>query len=117
MRGDEVEQFAVEAAHRRFVGFAQLHRPLDHRLEDRRQIAGRAVDDLQNLRGRGLLLQRLAQRLLGFLSLGNIADCADEAHRPAAFIAHRQGVILDPAIFTAAEPDAVFAMQARCLAL
>ena len=32
-----------------------------HGLEHRLQLAGRAADDLQHLRGRGLLLQRLAQ--------------------------------------------------------
>ena len=38
-------------------------RLFEHRVEHRRQIAGRGVDDLQYLGGRGLLLQRLA--LLG----------------------------------------------------
>ena len=39
---------------------AQPQRPLQHRIEHRRQIAGRGVDHLQHLGGRGLLLQRLA---------------------------------------------------------
>ena len=39
---------------------AQPHRLLQHRIEHRRQIAGRGVDDLQHLGRRGLLLQRLA---------------------------------------------------------
>ena len=39
---------------------AQPHRLFQHRVEHRRQIAGRGVDDLQHLGGRGLLLQRLA---------------------------------------------------------
>ena len=38
-------------------------RLLQHRVEHRRQIAGRGVDDLQHFGGRGLLFQRLA--LLG----------------------------------------------------
>ena len=38
-------------------------RLFQHRIEHRRQIAGRGVDHLQHLGGRGLLLQRLA--LLG----------------------------------------------------
>ncbi len=77
MRGDEVEQLAVKAAHRRFVGFAQLHRPLDHRLEDRRQIARGAVDDLQNVRSRSLLLQCLAR--LG--QQPRVFDRDDSLHR------------------------------------
>ena len=39
------------------------HRLFQHRVEHRRQIAGRGVDHLQHLGGRGLLFQRLA--LLG----------------------------------------------------
>ena len=111
MRGDEVEQLAVEAAHRRFVGFAQLDRPLDHRLEDRRQIAWRAVDDLQNLRGRGLPFQRLAQRLLGFLALGDVADRPYQPDSPAGPVARRQTVILHPAVFAVGQLDPVFTME------
>ena len=36
-------------------------RLLQHRVEHRREVAGRAIDDLQYLGGRGLLLQRLAR--------------------------------------------------------
>ena len=36
-------------------------RLLQHRVEHRREIAGRRIDDLQDLGGRGLLLQRLAR--------------------------------------------------------
>ena len=39
---------------------AQPHRLFQHRIEHRRQIAGRGIDHLQHLGGRGLLLQRLA---------------------------------------------------------
>jgi hypothetical protein len=38
---------------------AQTGRILQHRVEHRRQVAGRAADDLQHFRGRRLLLQRL----------------------------------------------------------
>src|SRR5262249_3740670 len=41
--------------------FANSCGVLQHRLEDRLQIAGRAADDLQDLGSRGLLLKRLAQ--------------------------------------------------------
>ena len=44
-------------------GFADAHRVLQHGLEHRLQFAGRACDDLQHLRGRGLLLQRLGELL------------------------------------------------------
>ena len=62
--------------------------------------------------GRGLLFERLAQGLLALLALGHVADRADQANRPAARIAHRQRMVLDPAILAAAEPDAVFAAGA-----
>ena len=42
-------------------GAAQLHRLFQHRVEHRREIAGRGIDDLQYLGGRGLLLQCLAR--------------------------------------------------------
>src|SRR5215472_14062770 len=42
-------------------GLAQVQRLVQHRVEHRSEVAGRAVDDLQNLSGRGLLLQGLAR--------------------------------------------------------
>ena len=39
----------------------RLHRLFEHRVEHRREVAGRGIDDLQHLGGRGLLLQRLAR--------------------------------------------------------
>ena len=39
--------------------FAQPHGLLEHCVEHRSEIAGRGIDDLQDLGGRGLLLQRL----------------------------------------------------------
>ena len=38
-------------------GLAQAHRLFEHRVEHRREVAGRGIDDLQHLGGRGLLLQ------------------------------------------------------------
>ena len=40
---------------------AQLGRRIHERIENRRQIEGRAADDLEHVGGRGLLLQRLPQ--------------------------------------------------------
>src|SRR5262245_46523254 len=45
------------------VGFAQSCRTLDDCLKDSWEIGRRACDDLQDLRGRRLLLQRLSQSL------------------------------------------------------
>jgi len=42
-------------------GLTEPHSLVEHRLEHRCQIAGRAVNDLQYLGGRGLLLQCLAE--------------------------------------------------------
>src|SRR5215831_8864473 len=42
-------------------GFTEPHSLIEHSVENRREVAGRGVDDLQYLRGRGLLLQSLAR--------------------------------------------------------
>ena len=42
-------------------GFANAHRILQHGFENRLQFARRTADDLEHVRGRGLLLQRFAQ--------------------------------------------------------
>ena len=46
------------------VRLAQPRRRFDQRVEHGLQVEGRAADDLENVGGRGLLLQRLAQPLL-----------------------------------------------------
>src|SRR5262249_50758626 len=45
------------------LGLADAGRIFEHRLEHRLQFAWRAADDLQDLRGSGLLLQRLGELL------------------------------------------------------
>src|SRR3954462_6806773 len=40
---------------------AQPHRLVEHRVEHRREVAWRRIDDLQHLGGRGLLVERLAR--------------------------------------------------------
>src|SRR5204863_441089 len=56
-----MQSFAIKAVHLPEGGFAQPCRLVENRFEYRCEIAGRAVDDLQYLGGRGLLLQRLAR--------------------------------------------------------
>ena len=58
MRGRR-EALAVIGRHEPESGLAEAHRLFEHRVEHRREIAGRGIDDLQHLGGRGLLLQRL----------------------------------------------------------
>ena len=41
--------------------FAETPSPFQHRIEDRSEVSGRGIDDLQDLGGRGLLLQGLAR--------------------------------------------------------
>ena len=48
-------------------GVANLRRVLQNGVEDRFKLTGRAADDLQHLKGRRLLLQRLGQ-IVGALS-------------------------------------------------
>ena len=57
------KRFAVVAKQRAKVGFAEPCRVGEDRLEHWREIGGRSADDPQDLRRRGLLLQRLGQRL------------------------------------------------------
>ena len=54
------DAFAIVRQERAERRPAQPHRPLQHRIEHRCQIARRRVDHLQHLGGRGLLFQRLA---------------------------------------------------------
>src|SRR3954453_23738672 len=56
-----VPTLAVKGLQMAKRGAAQPHRLLEHRVEYRREVAGRGVDDLQHLGGRGLLRQRLAR--------------------------------------------------------
>ena len=52
-----------------------------HRVKHRLQLAGRAVDDAQDLGGRGLLLQRFAQFARARLHLVEQAGVLDRDHR------------------------------------
>ena len=58
--GFDVKQFAVVAQKVAEGGAGQPKCFFQDRLEDRREIAGRRIDDLQHLGGRGLLLERFA---------------------------------------------------------
>ena len=57
--------------------FAEPHRLFEHRVEYRREVAGRRIDDLQHFGGRGLLLQCLAR--LG--QEARILHCDDRLRR------------------------------------
>ena len=63
------------------LGLADPSRVLQHGLEDWLELAGRAGDDLQDLRGRGLLLQRLAQVARARLHLVEQPHVLDRDHR------------------------------------
>src|SRR5947208_8673702 len=96
---------------------AEPHRLFEHGVEYGSEVAGRAVDNLQHLGGRGLLFERFAQGALALLALGDVADRADQPLRPALVVADRNRAVLDPAVFAAAQPDAVFAMESGGAAL
>ena len=59
--GDGTGSLAVDDGHEAEGRSAQPHRLFEHRVEHWCEIAGRGIDDLQYLSGRGLLLQRLAR--------------------------------------------------------
>src|SRR6516165_5858597 len=56
---DSTGSLAVDDGHEAEGRSTQPHRPVEHRLEHRREVAGRRIDDLQYFRGCGLLLREL----------------------------------------------------------
>src|SRR6516165_9324204 len=60
---------------------AQSHCFFEHSIEHRREVAGRGIDDPENLRGRGLLFERLAR-------LGDEARVFNRDHRLISEGAH-----------------------------
>jgi hypothetical protein len=65
--------------HAEIIGFAEAHRLLEHRVENGGQVAGRRIDDLQHLGGRGLLLQGLAR----FSQESRVLHCDHRLRRKA----------------------------------
>src|ERR1700740_2223602 len=59
-QGSNLEMVALMSPKHAESRVAEMHRLFEHRVEHRRQIAWRRVDDLQYLGSRGLLLQCLA---------------------------------------------------------
>jgi hypothetical protein len=58
---DGVELFAIVGMHASIGGFAETQCPIEYRVKNWREVAGRGIDDLQHFGGRGLLLQRFAR--------------------------------------------------------
>jgi hypothetical protein len=56
---NRTELSAVIDDHDAERALAQPHRPFEHRVEHRCEVAGRGINDLQDFRGRGLLVERL----------------------------------------------------------
>ncbi len=61
MDRDSMEVLTIIRPQTTECGLAKTDGLVEHRIEHRREVAGRAVDDLQHLGGRGLLLQGLAR--------------------------------------------------------
>ncbi len=74
VHGDRVEPLVVINPQNAKLGLAQFGRLFEHRVEHRSEVAGRRIDDLQHLGGRGLLLQGLAR-------LGNEPRVLHRDHR------------------------------------
>ena len=66
MRSGTAEALAIVDRQQAERALAQARRLLKDRVENRGEIAGRLVDDLQNLGGRGLLLKRFTKFSLTF---------------------------------------------------
>src|SRR5262245_60423358 len=63
MHGGDSEGVALAQEERSKLGLAEARRVRQYGLEDRLQFSRRAADDLQDIRGRRLLLQRLGKPL------------------------------------------------------
>src|SRR5215469_416940 len=66
---DEMEALAVPGSEKAKGCFTQPQRLLQHRVEHRGEIAGRRIDDLQYVGGRGLLCERLVTLCSSFIKL------------------------------------------------
>ena len=64
MRRSDTKDLSIAEIHVSERSLANAHRVREYGLEDRLQLPGRRRDDLQHLRGRNLLLQRLGELLL-----------------------------------------------------
>ena len=60
-RANGTELLSIGDTHYAECRIAEPHRLVEHRIEHRREIAGRGIDDLEDLGGRGLLVERLAR--------------------------------------------------------
>ncbi len=80
MAGDGPQNLAVEAPDDAAPGLAQPHRVLGQRLEDRLEIERRPPDHLEQLAGRGLLLERDPQLAVARLELLEQAHVLDGDH-------------------------------------
>jgi len=56
-----VHHFAVISPQHANIDLTQSQGLVEHRVEHRREVARRGVDDLQHLRGRGLLFKRFSK--------------------------------------------------------
>lgn len=89
MHRSSPEALAVIGVQEAKGGAAQSHRLFEHRVEDRGQIAGRGVDDLQYFGDPGFSVQRRVERGFGFSELA-----PDSAFRGRPVTARR---VADPA--------------------
>src|SRR5262249_34502439 len=81
MQGDRAEDVSLAQEQVTEFGLADAGRVLQHGVEHSLKLAGRARDDLEHLRGRGLLLQRLRQISRALAQLLEQARVLDSDHR------------------------------------
>jgi hypothetical protein len=77
MRRGDLHPLAIDGPEPPLHAFTKPGRLFQHCVENRRQVTGRRIDDLQYLGGRGLLLERFAR--LG--QEPRILDCYDGLRR------------------------------------
>jgi hypothetical protein len=61
LRCGEIGTVTIDEPKGSLHGTAESDRSLQHRVEHRREVAWRRIDDLQHLRGRGLLFKRFSK--------------------------------------------------------
>src|SRR6266567_4063541 len=71
----------LRTVYQRPIGFTKMRYGFGKRIEHRLQVERRAADDLEDLGGRGLLLQRFTQLAAAGLHLVEQANILDRDHR------------------------------------
>ena len=94
MQGDGVKLRRRQANKHAEIRLANSGCVFQHGVEDRLKFAGRAGDDLEHLRGRRLLLQRLGEIVGALAQLGEQPRVLDGDHRLGGEVLHQLDLLV-----------------------